>query len=64
MKTFLAYVVALCVYQIGTLVTGGGFGIFTMIAFLLVVGFVYLLIRPYKESTTLRFQAGKIAGAK
>ncbi len=63
-QTLLAYVVALCVYQIGTLVTGGGFGIFTMIAFLLVVGFVYLLIRPYKESTTLRFQAGKIAGAK
>lgn len=63
-QTLLAYVVALCVYQIGTLATGGGFGIFTMIAFLLVVGFVYLLIRPYKESTTLRFQAGKIAGAK
>lgn len=63
-QTLLAYVVALCVYQIGTLATGGGFGIFTMIAFLLVVGFVYLLIRPYKESTTLRFQTGKIAGAK
>ena len=63
-QTLLAYVVALCVYQIGPLATGGGFGIFTMIAFLLVVGFVYLLIRPYKESTTLRFQAGKIAGAK
>jgi ferrous iron transport protein B len=50
----LAYVVALCIYQIGSLVTGGGFGIFTLIAFALIVGFIYLLFRPYKESTSLK----------
>ncbi len=49
----LAYVVSLCIYQLGTLFTGGGFGIGTVVAILLVIGFVYLLVRPYKESTTL-----------
>ncbi|MCI5899677.1 MAG: ferrous iron transport protein B [Lachnospiraceae bacterium] len=54
-QCLLAYVVSLCVYQIGTLVTGGGFGIWTIVAFLLVIGFVYLLFRPYRESTVLKF---------
>ena len=46
----LAYVVSLCIYQIGTLLTGGGFGIGTVVAFVLVAAFLYLLFRPYKES--------------
>ena len=45
----LAYVVSLCIYQIGTLLTGGGFGIGTVVAFVLVAAFLYLLFRPYKE---------------
>ena len=49
----LAYVVSLCIYQLGTLFTGGGFGIGTVVAILLVISFIYLLVRPYKESTTL-----------
>ena len=44
----LAYVVSLCIYQIGTLLTGGGFGIGTVVAFVLVAAFLYLLFRPYK----------------
>ena len=60
-QTLLAYVVALCVYQIGTLVTTGTFGIGTIVAFLLVAGFVYLLVRPYKESTTLKIGAVRTA---
>ena len=55
----LAYVVALCIYQIGTLLTGGGFGIWTVVAFALVVGFLYLLFRPYKESNTLNVNVAK-----
>ena len=47
-QTLLAYVVSLCVYQIGTL-AGGGFGIGTAAAFILIAGFMYLLFRPYKE---------------
>ena len=49
----LAYVVSLCIYQLGNLFTGGGFGIGTVVAILLVIGFIYLLVRPYKESKTL-----------
>ncbi|SCJ75326.1 Ferrous iron transport protein B [uncultured Clostridium sp.] len=48
-----AYAVALCIYQIGSLFTGGGFNVFTIIALLLVALFIYLLVRPYKESETL-----------
>ena len=55
----LAYVVSLCIYQIGTLLTGGGFDIWTVVAFALVVGFLYLLFRPYKESNTLNVNVAK-----
>ena len=48
-QTLLAYVVSLCIYQIGNLFIGGGFGIGTVVAVLLIIGFVYLLVRPYKE---------------
>lgn len=63
-QCLLAYGVALCVYQIGTLLTTGAFGIGTVVAFLLVILFVYLLVRPYKESDTLRVDMSKVARAK
>ena len=62
-QTGLAYVVSLCVYQLGTLFTAGTFGIGTAAAVLLVIGFVYLLVRPYKESKTLNVKIS-MAGAK
>ncbi len=49
----LAYIVSLCIYQIGTLFTAGTFGIGTVVAFLCVIAFIYLLFRPYKESESL-----------
>ena len=60
----LAYVVSLCIYQIGTLITTGAFGIGTVAAFLLVIGFLYLLFRPYKESSSLKVDAKKVVSAK
>ncbi len=60
-QTLLAYVVSLCVYQIGTLITTGTFGLWTVVAFLLVLGFLYLLFRPYKESKTLNVSAKAMA---
>ena len=63
-QTGLAYVVSLCVYQIGSLITGGSFGIWTAAAFLLVIGFLYLLFRPYRESSTLRVNMKGMAKAK
>ena len=49
----LAYIVSMCIYQIGTLITTGAFGIGTIVAILFVIGMLYLLFRPYKESRTL-----------
>ena len=46
-QCLLAYTVALVVYQFGGLITGTvSFGLFTVVAALLVVGFGYLLFRP------------------
>ena len=59
-QTLLAYVVSLCIYQIGNLFIGGGFGIGTVVAVLLIIGFVYLLVRPYKESATLGVSTNKM----
>lgn len=63
-QTVLAYAVALCVYQIGSLVTAGAFGIGTVVAFALVVLFIYLLVRPYKESKSLRINIKSAVSAK
>ena len=52
-QCILAYVVALCIYQIGMLITAGAFGVGTVAAFILLVGFLYLLFRPSKEVGTL-----------
>ena len=60
----LAYIVSLCIYQIGTLLTTGAFGLGTVVAFLLVAGFIYLLVRPYKESTTLKTSDKQLAKLK
>ena len=50
----LAYIVSLCIYQFGILFTGGGFGLWTVVAVVLLVGFLYMLFRPYKESKSLK----------
>ena len=52
-QTVFAYAVSLCIYQFGNFFTGGGFGIGTAVAIIVVVAFVYLLVRPYKESGML-----------
>lgn len=50
----LAYIVSLCIYQFGTLFTGGGFGLWTVVAVMLLIAFLYMLFRPYKESKSLK----------
>ena len=62
-QTILAYAVSLVIYQIGTVATGGGFGIGTVVAVLVIIGFLYLLFRPYKESTKLTVDLKKTAKA-
>ena len=62
-QTVLAYAVSLVIYQIGTVATGGGFGIGAVVAVLVIIGFLYLLFRPYKESTKLTVDLKKTAKA-
>ena len=62
-QTILAYAASLCVYQVGTLITAGTFGIGTVVAFIIIACFLYLLFRPYKESQNLtvpKSVAGKV----
>lgn len=49
-----AYSISLIVYQIGTLLTGGGFTIGTVVAIALLIGLIYLLVRknPYENIET------------
>ena len=63
-QCLLAYVVSLCIYQIGSLILYGKFGVLTATAVALVIGFVYLLFRPYKESSTLEVNVKNVARAK
>lgn len=63
-QTGLAYIVSLCIYQIGSLISTGTFGAGTVVAFILVIGFIYLLVRPYKESKTLNVNMKGMVGAR
>ena len=59
-----AYLVGLVINQIAGLITGDtAFNVFTVIAILIIVGFIYLLFRPYKESKTLKVDSKKILNA-
>ncbi len=45
-QTIFAYAVSFCVYQIGSVITGDlPFGVGTVIAILVIIGFLYLMIR-------------------
>ncbi len=47
-----AYLVSLCIYQFGMVFTGAGISVGTIAALLVFIGFLYLLFRPYKESSS------------
>ncbi len=48
-QTGLAYVVSMCIYQIGTLIATGTFGVGTAVSFVCAAGFLWLLFRPHRE---------------
>ena len=57
-----AYVTAMITYQIGGLFTGeAAFSIFTVAAFVLLAGLLYLLFRPYRETAGIRLGGRSIA---
>ncbi len=45
-QTVFAYVLALITYQLGLAFGGGGFGVWTVVAAVALVGLIYLLLRP------------------
>ncbi|MCI1952294.1 MAG: ferrous iron transport protein B [Clostridiales bacterium] len=49
-----AYAVSLCIYQLGMLFSGSGNLVGSVAAFAIVAFFLYMLIRPYEKSNTLR----------
>ncbi len=63
-QTALAYVVSLCVYQIGNLILTRAFGFWTVVSFFVVAGFLYFLIRPYREHSRLHVDRKKLAAVK
>ena len=50
-QNIFAYIVCLCVYQIGSFVTGGAFGVGTAVGFLFLIAILFMLFRPdpYKD---------------
>lgn len=61
-----AYGASLCIYQFGTLFSGGSLGAGTAAAVLALAGFLYLLFRPRRETTTLGAKLSRMTarGAK
>ena len=59
-----AYVISMIVYQIGNLLAGGGFGVGTAVAILLLAILIYLLVRPYREEDRLEISTSSLAKDK
>lgn len=59
-----AYVVALIIYQLGSLFGGYGNALGTVVALLLIAVLVYLLVRPYRESGTLKVDMKRLSRSK
>ena len=55
-----AYLAALCIYQFGSVFTGGGIGVGTIAALVIFIGFLYLLFRPYKESNSFNMNISSV----
>ena len=63
-QTLLAYIVSLCVYQFGYVLSGGNFGIGTAAAVVFAIGFIYLLARPYKERGRAKVRTKRMVPAR
>ncbi len=48
-QTGFAYLVSLMIYQFGSLMIYGTFGIWTAVAIIVAVGFIYMLVKPVKK---------------
>jgi ferrous iron transport protein B len=48
-QLFVGYALSLSVYQIGMLVAGGGFGVWTVVAILVDLWCLWMIFRPARE---------------
>ena len=55
-----AYLASMCIYQIGSAVTGNMNVLGLTASLIVLVGTLYMLFKPYKEATTLKASAVKI----
>ena len=55
-----AYLVSMCIYQIGSAVTGNMNVLGLVVSLIVLAGTFYMLFKPYKEATTLKTSAVKI----
>ena len=56
-QNIFAYCIALMVYQFGTLIFGGSFGVGTVAAIVVAAVFLYLLFRPGKNRNTMKLSS-------
>ena len=64
-QCLFAYGVALVIYQVGTVLTGGAANpVGLVVAVVVVAFFVYMLVRPYKESETLSVDTKNLVKSK
>ena len=64
-QCLFAYGVALVIYQVGTVLTGGAANpVGLVVAAAIVAFFVYMLVRPYKESETLSVDTKNLVKSK
>jgi ferrous iron transport protein B len=58
-----AYVIALIIYQLGRVALGGGFGIGTVVAIVLLAGLLFMLFRPFPKETAATEQTAAAGAA-
>ncbi len=56
-QTAFAYVVSLCIYQIGTFIATGVFGIGTLVAIICIIVFIFLLLRPGRKNDSAKIKS-------
>lgn len=59
-QCILAYIVAMCIYQLGTWITTGVFGVGSLVALVCVIILLYLLFRPYQERKVITVNAESV----
>ena len=57
-QLLVGYTLALSAYQLGVLIAGGGFGVWTAIALLLDFWFLWMIFRPARKANDVRRETG------